>query len=293
MVTKSKNDIPRKLPDFIVIGAMKAGTTSLYNYLNAHPGIFLPTQKELDFFNADHNWNKGIEWYESKFVASELKKGEVSPNYAMYPLTLHTPERMYSVVPDAKLLYILRDPIERMLSQINYLWIVGLDNRTLEEILADEADTWCYINGSRYFTQLERFLRFYSRNNICLLTTEELSSNPLMTMESIFSFIEVDNTPYEGNFTERQNVTAEMRKHGKLLRMLDNNRLLHTIKYRIGRSLPEPMLVSIKRLMTGTQIPKPTLTEKQVNMLQGFFSEDVSRLREFARRDFAEWSHKY
>ncbi|HVM40035.1 MAG TPA: hypothetical protein VM618_04550, partial [Acidimicrobiia bacterium] len=101
-----------RLPDFVIVGSMKSGTTSLFQYLGLHPGVGLPARKELDFFVAHRNWRRGEGWYRSQFapVADGLVTGESSPNYTMRHLFPGVAERMAAVVPDARLLYVVRDP---------------------------------------------------------------------------------------------------------------------------------------------------------------------------------------
>jgi len=91
------------LPDFIIIGAMKAATTSLHYYLNLHPQISMSREKELNFFVKKQNWRKGIAWYKSNFNSKEQLAGEASPNYTNFPFFKGVPERMHAVVPDIKL----------------------------------------------------------------------------------------------------------------------------------------------------------------------------------------------
>ena len=109
------------LPNLIVIGSTKSGTTSLHRHLEEHPEIMMSTPKELRFFLEDWNWQggswqRGIEWYESKFDSSAPIRGESTPAYTTYPFVRDVPEKMARVIPSAKLLYIVRDPMERIVS---------------------------------------------------------------------------------------------------------------------------------------------------------------------------------
>ena len=100
-------------PNLIIIGAAKAGTTSLHYYLGLHPEISMSQRKELRFFSHEKYWSRGIEWYESHFSGIAKIYGETSPSYAMYPRYPDPPERMHALVPHAKLIYVVSDPIER------------------------------------------------------------------------------------------------------------------------------------------------------------------------------------
>src|SRR4051794_28578727 len=107
-----------RLPDFIVIGTTKGGTTSLWRYLSDHPDIFMPTRKELRFFSNNERWRQGVEWYARQFEGAGEHQlvGEASPQYTSWPRYPHVPERMASVVPNAKLIYLVRDPVARTAS---------------------------------------------------------------------------------------------------------------------------------------------------------------------------------
>src|SRR3712207_3099155 len=106
---------------------MKCATTSLHYYLNLHPQISMSEKKELDFFVREKHWDKGVEWYKSNFHGNGETKiyGEASPNYTLHPIFSGVPERMYSVVPEAKLIYVVRDPIDRMISHYIHEYTKG------------------------------------------------------------------------------------------------------------------------------------------------------------------------
>ena len=96
------------LPTVIVIGAAKCGTTSVHEYLDDHPEVAMSAEKELNFFVEEKNWPRGIAWYESQFDPDAPVRGESSPTYTAYPEYHGVPERIRSVVPDAKLIYLVR-----------------------------------------------------------------------------------------------------------------------------------------------------------------------------------------
>jgi hypothetical protein len=107
--------LPGRLPNFLIVGAMKSGTTSLARYLGAHPQAYVAPEKEINFFERGYVWNRGVDWYASRFegAGDALAVGEASPSYMYWPTAI---ERMASVVPDARLIALLRDPVERAYS---------------------------------------------------------------------------------------------------------------------------------------------------------------------------------
>ena len=117
------------LPTFLIIGTMKGGTTSLHRYLRQHPEVFMPERKELNFFLDEYagppidppeerNWSRGITWYERQFAGAEDERavGEASANYSRYPTYPGVAERIAKIVPEMKLIYLMRNPIDRVLS---------------------------------------------------------------------------------------------------------------------------------------------------------------------------------
>ena len=127
------------LPNLIVIGTQKGETSSLHYYLSLHPQICMSREKELNFFISERdwsNWKRGVEWYKKKFIGKAQIYGESSPNYTNYPRYDQVPKRMHSIVPEAKLVYILRDPIKRIISHYMHKYSKGKENRSL---LLDES----------------------------------------------------------------------------------------------------------------------------------------------------------
>lgn len=179
------------LPTFLVIGAAKSGTTSLWEYLRRHPQIYMPEVKEPGFFVEEIAWRRGLLWYESLFAGAgdALARGEASPTYAMYPALAGVPERIASVVPEAKLVYLMRDPIERMRSVYVHRLDRGDERRPIRDALLFDAT---YVNVSRYALQLERYLERFPRSQLLLLTSEDLRDHREQTMAGLFEFLGVD-----------------------------------------------------------------------------------------------------
>ena len=203
----------RPLPDFLVIGAQKAGTTALYAYLRWHPGITGPSWKEVSFF--DRHWWRGEAWYRGQFPlrAGERLVGEASPSYLFHPLA---PGRARSLVPDAKLIALLRDPVDRAYSQYQHEVALGREPLSFEDALAAEDDrlageverltedprafsrAWwdhTYAARGRYAEQLERWLAVFPREQLLVVPTEELGERPAETYASILAYLGAE--PYE------------------------------------------------------------------------------------------------
>ena len=179
------------LPTFIVIGAMKGGTTSLYHYVRDHPETAMPPIKELDFFVDELNWSRGVEWYSEQFAAggtSEVR-GEVSTSYTKFPRYQDVSARMAKVVPDVRLIYLVRDPVERMRSHYQHRVANGAETRVPEVALFEDP---IYLDYSRYALQLDQYLEHFDRGQLLVVTSEELRYERHETVRRVFDFIGVD-----------------------------------------------------------------------------------------------------
>ncbi|MEQ4209494.1 sulfotransferase domain-containing protein [Actinopolymorpha sp. B17G11] len=181
------------LPSFVVIGAMKAGTSSLRHYLDGHPDVFVGRGGMLgepNFFVAEDNWRRGRGWYESLFddADSALAIGECSPCYTWAHVYRGVPERMAQVVPEARLVYVVRDPIARMRSMYMHQVSAGRERRRAKEALLDER----YIGPSLYGFQLAAFLDHFDRSQVLVVASEVLRDRPREVLSAVFAHLAVD-----------------------------------------------------------------------------------------------------
>jgi hypothetical protein len=204
-----------KIPDFLVIGPQKSGTTALYQYLTEHPHIYPASVKEIFFF--DLNYKLGIDWYKSHFpVLPEFKylTGEAS---ATYFNKLEAPERIASLIPDVKLIFIIRDPVYRAISDYHMKLRNGVESRNKEEAIIEEINYLKeksldfvdigknffkvhkgYVRNGLYFYFIKAYLDKFSKNSIIVINSQQLLEQPRETMKNIFNFLGVEN--YVGNY---------------------------------------------------------------------------------------------
>lgn len=200
----------RVLPNFIVCGAMKSGTTSLLHYLAQHPQVFASFKKEVHFF--DLNYHKGVEWYRSFFplrhtLGSEETTGEASPLYIFFP---PAPARMHRLLPGARLVALLRNPTERAISQYFHEVRKGRETLSPMEALTREEErlapaleqgdysSTAYIHCSyksrgRYSEQIARYLEHYPREQLLVRSAEHFFREPHEMLAEAFRFIGVDS----------------------------------------------------------------------------------------------------
>jgi hypothetical protein len=187
------------LPNLVIIGAMKCGTSALHRYLDLHPEIAMSEPKELNFFygpdgpsgDAWHpgNWHRGPEWYASHWPNGMPVRGESSPGYTS-PSHAGVAERMAALIPTARLIYLVRDPVGRALSQYRHHVADGTEGRSQEEALLDPASQ--YVLRGQYFDRVRPFLEVFPRSRIAIISHEELLTERRMSLRALFAFLEVD-----------------------------------------------------------------------------------------------------
>jgi hypothetical protein len=198
----------RPLPDFLILGAQKAGTTALYAYLRWHPEITGPSFKEVSFF--DRHYAKGERWYRAHMpVRRRSLVGEASPSYLFHPLA---PERVARLLPDARLIALLRNPVDRAFSHYQHEVALGREPLSFEaavdreeERMQGELDrmlrdpsyfslawwNYTYVARGRYAEQLERWFASFPREQLLVLFTEELSADTARTYRRVLGFLGV------------------------------------------------------------------------------------------------------
>ena len=179
--------IKLRLPDFVVIGAAKCGTTSLAAYLDAHPGVLMARPKELRFFS--HQWERGVDWYASRFDHASPSDilGEASPQYSQAPLVPDVPQRMASVIPEAKLVYMVRDPVDQMTSFYRHLVSKGREaERSFDVAVRSNS---LYLAVASYGFQLERYLEHFGREQILVMDSARLRVNRKTALREILDFL--------------------------------------------------------------------------------------------------------
>jgi hypothetical protein len=274
------------LPNLIIIGAQKSGTTSLHYYLSLHPQILMSKQKELEFFIEERNWPKGLTWYESNFVGKAKVFGESSPNYTNCVRFPGVPERMYSVIPEAKLVYIVRDPIERMISQYIHQYSDERENRPVEEALGTLENNQ-YLYRSLYYTQLTAYLEYYPASQILVIPAEDLDNNRQAALNKVFEFLGVNRDFYTRLYAIRRHSTARKRRKTEA-----GMRLAQTAPMRLLRRLPQHLRWPLEDLLYtpfSRNVERPRLDEDLKRKLIDRLREDVSLLRKFTGYSFDSW----
>ena len=279
--------VERMLPNFIMIGAMKSGTSSLHHYLDEHPDISMSYPKELDFFIEERRWNKGFDWYESHFSKGAVIRGESSVGYTQRHKYAGVPGRIHAMNPDLKLLYLLRDPVERVVSHFTQLSLMGLEQRDFQGVL-DELPGSDYVLSSSYHFQLSAFLDYFPMEQIQILTLEELVRDKVGTIQKVFRFLGVEDDFVGKDWALVHNRSVDKYERNAL------GKVMHKVpfKSRWKPLVPVPLATAYSRLTARKpeQRLQPLLSEEKRHEIQTLLQNDIARLREVSGRDFSEWS---
>lgn len=197
--------IARKMPEFLIIGAQKGGTTSLYDYLIQHPQIISAFRKEIHYF--DKNYEKGMNWYNSFFPLIEKKgiSGEASPFYLYHKLV---PQRIKSDLNNVRLIVLLRDPVQRAFSHYKMEKRRGIEKFSFVDALEAEETRlklgeeklesglysynhqyFSYLDRGNYAVQLQRWFEYFDKDNILILNSESFFKDPGAIYNQVLTFL--------------------------------------------------------------------------------------------------------
>ncbi len=265
---------------------MKAGTTSLHDYLETHPQISMSDPKEINFFSNPKYWRKGTAWYEKHFADDGQVWGESSTSYSCYPLRKDVPERIFDYKPSIKLIYLIRDPMSRFLSHYSHWLSNGLEKRPLSEVIADDKFelTEGYYLQSLYYYQLQRYLKVFPKEQIHIVSSNSLRNSQHETLEQIWKFLGVSS-----DVPPPPTMTAN-RSSSKLQRNLWVNitfpKWLQQ-QSRIPWWVKSPFFRLAQLYAAKIESPKPS--DEEIRLIRKKFSSDVKQLAHLLRKDSPEW----
>ena len=280
-----------QLPDFIGIGTPKAATTWLYTCLSEHPDICMSRDKEVDFFLSE-NYDKGLSWYIDRFLHcdSDVVRGEYSPNYFYDE---QAPERIKQDVPNAKLVLILRNPVDRFFSAVRFEHARGRYGTTpLEEILAQSNER--NFDRGRYAKHLSRWLQHFPKERIHILMYEDVMSNPAQTIKDVFGFLGVDDAFSAPSTHSSFNVTTRSSAGTKRLKSVYYGGYRFLSKYPLLVQLLKSVGVSdlVKNLLTpkkGGVSQKEEISHEIRTEIQQRYDPEIEKLETLLGTDLSMW----
>jgi hypothetical protein len=284
------------LPNFFVIGAAKAGTTSLHTYLGRHPQIQMSANKEPRFFAgpangipfpSDRVWDR--DQYELLFDPSIKARGEASTDYAAHPRRQGAPARIKELVPEAKFIYLVRDPIARTISHFQMAVALMGERRSLKQALGDFSDHRSpYIASSLYGLQLENYLRHFPRERILVLDQAELRADRRATLIRAFSFLEVETSAAIPGLEEELLSRQEWRQYSPRYVNLVDRFLAPPLRW-MPRGFRRSLRRSVERLLWPA-LDEPTVDEELGERMRALFRPQADRLRQLTGEEFPSWS---
>jgi hypothetical protein len=255
---------PRALPDFLIVGAQRAGTTSLFRYLSSHPNVAPSARKEVHFF--DVNWTRGEGWYRAHFprrpgtaegaTGAPFALGEASPYYLFHPLAA---QRAASLLPNVRIIVMLRDPVSRAYSHYHHVRAMGFEHLSFEDALLAEADRLhgqeerlasdacyrsvehqhhSYVARGHYLPQLERWARVVPPERMLVIVSEEFYADPAAEFRRVTRFLGLPDAwlpRYERSNAQSYRPMAPSTKASLRALFAEPNRALAVS---LGRQLP-------------------------------------------------------
>ena len=270
-------------PSFLLIGATKAGSASVYDYLRMHPGVFMHPKKELRYFTAEYNLKRGADWYREQFAGAGDARavGEASNAYSRHPVFDGVAERIAALLPDVRLVYLVREPFARLEAHYRWRLSTGYEWRSPAEAL--EADP-SYVAASLYGLQLAEYRRHFRADQILVLRSEALFERPRWHLARLSEHLGVAYDPRLP--FRRRNSTRGRRVVAAPLRRLAQGPLRRPL-HRLGRATARSPLGGV----LGSQASQAEyhLPPHLRSRIAHLFEEDRHLLRDLAGDEAADW----
>ena len=284
--------------DFFIVGAPKAGTTSLYNYLNEHPEIVMSTKKETDYFSNESIEKQGMYYekkrimtlarYHSFFPVSENKiYGEASVSYLFYK---DVPKKIKDYNANAKIIVMLRNPVDRAFSHYLMDYRLGLSSNSFDQIIEKKLNNkkahlyyQQYVELGLYYNQIKRYFDFFGKENICIIFFHDFKNNPEKEVKRVYNFLGLVKN-YKSEINKQYNTFSML--HNVYIRKLYSMVWLRKFLRAI---IPKEITKIIKsKLMKKDR--KPELILDIRNKLNQLFIKDILLLEELLKKDLSRWT---
>ncbi|MCS4136387.1 sulfotransferase family protein [Salinibacter ruber] len=278
------------LPNFLICGAGRSGTTSMYRYLSQHPDICMSSEKETRFFSDPEYYQKGEDWLREFFAHYDGEEaiGEGDPG------TMHKPgsaSRVKEVIPQADLLFIIRNPVDYIHAIYHFGVNIGIydcSQRTFSEFIRDRSNKWTNvcIEKPKYLNYLREFEKNFGKSSMKVITFDKFAEETQEVMREVCSFLGVDNT---FRFHIKQHNEAKHVTYPRLYRGL--YRLWNPVKEQLGSRLPDS-LEAVKRELRSVffsdQAERPDMIRRDRQYLRDLYREPDRELEEWLGRDLPD-----
>jgi len=259
-------------PDFIIIGAMKCATSTLEAQLKRQYGIFMTEPKEPNYFGSDDHHARGPAWYGTLYAgagAGDLR-GEASTDYTKWPTYPAAPERMAHEFPDLKLVYMMKHPVERLISHYMHEWSMGTVSASIDRAIVQHPALRQY---SLYARQLAPYFEKFGPSRILPVFATRFRSHPMETLQSVCQHIGYDSPPVWHDHVGQINVSTERLRTGRIGRYVIDSPVLAGLRRRL---LPANVRDAIKARFRMNKAP--SLRDDLLRALQDEFDNDLRQL---------------
>ena len=260
------------LPDFIIVGAMKCGTSTLAAQLDAQPGIFMTTPKEPNYFSDDDVFAKGATWYQDLFsgAADGDIKGEASTHYTKQPLHPDALPRMRQMLDTAKIIYLIRDPMARAISHYIHEWTMGVMSADVENAFASHQELVSY---GCYAEQIAPYVDAFGKENVLVVNLETMKADPQGTLSRVCAFLGYTQQPAWSEERAQMNVSAERIRKFPLHWLVFGNPVAAALRRAL---VPQSFRDRLKKKRQMQE--RPQLSDALTAELQKTFANDFERL---------------
>jgi hypothetical protein len=275
-----------RLPDFIIIGAMKSATSSLYKQLVEQPGIFMCTPKEPNFFSDDDQYEKSMVWYAGLFANAPEGSllGEASTHYTKLPTHPESVARMKKHLPNARFIYVMRHPVDRLVSHYIHEWSMGVYHCSIGEAINKYPELVAY---GRYAMQLEPYLATFGRDAVLPVFFDRLLSEPQVEFERICRFIGYQGRPTWVEEMKPDNVSSERVRKFPLYGLLVKSGPATWLRRHF---IPQRLRDAVKARLRMRE--RPTLKTEDRARLEAEFDRDLAQLGKWLGTHLDCWNFK-
>ena len=289
--------------DFIVIGAMKSGTTTLIDYLHRHPDIYIPPIKEVQYFSRDENYTKGNTWYEAFFVDAEPHqlRGEGSTCYSRWPSFPDAAIRISQYAPHVKLIYIVRDPVERTYSHFRHSILNReFSYKTFREALENESEL---IESSKYMSQINQYLKYFDAEQFFFIKFEDLANANRQMFSRLFSFLSIKDMDVIAQAPILSNKAGVGQTNAVIVKLIQLGKYIpgfsHLVKHYLSPRQRREILYSIANKVSNSKVGSllvsgkarqiPPMQAEDRKLILNKCKADTKKFQTFSKLDLNDW----